>query len=254
MNAAAPFDAQRDRDLRATVAKGVVEQRVDDPLEQIDLDRDADGARGRESLTPIPAVAASSTHRRDGGLDALPGVTRRPRETCFLTRGREERLDRTGHLLRVALNGREAATVVVPRPLSPKGELALGGDLGKRGAKLVRQLRGEALLVPKARREALEHRVKRGGESRQLVVRLAAVEAPVEVVVAPCGGIVGHPGHGKQRLAEDPVAQERDCSEQCERESDRADERDRRGLGVGLQRNAGDDVPTRFPSRTTGIA
>ena len=55
----------------------------------------------------------------------------------------------------------------------------------ERGAQLVRELGGEALLVPEARRDPLEQAVERRGEPRQLVVGLAEVEAPVEVVLAP---------------------------------------------------------------------
>ena len=60
-------------------------------------------------------------------------------------------------------------------------QLGLGVDPRERRAQLVRELGGEPLLVPQARGEAVEERVERRAQPGQLVVRLAELEAPVEV-------------------------------------------------------------------------
>ena len=151
-----------------------------------------------------------------------------------------ERVDGSGHLLGVAMHGFEAGAVVTAASLSVQRELGLGSDSRERRSQLVGELRGEALLMSDAGGQTLEESVERGSELGELVVRFATVEALVEIVVAPGGRVLGHAGDGQQGLAEDPVRQQGDGAEQEHGQRDRADERDRRCLVVGVERDAGD--------------
>ena len=139
------------------------------------------------------------------------------------------------------MHGLEALAVLVRRALPTERELRLGSDPRERRAELVRELGREPLLVAKAGGQPAQQRVQRGREPRQLVVRLAAVEAAVEVVLAPRGRVLGHPGDGQQRLPEDPVGEQRDAGEDDRGERHRADERDRGRLLVRLESYARDD-------------
>ena len=196
---------------------------------------------GSDSSSSTPRARASSRDAVHRELHSLTGIGRAAAQPRFLPRGGDERLDGARHLLRIARDGCEAFPIGIARPRPSERELRFRGDLGKRRAKLVRELRREALLVPQAGGEALEERIERRGELRQLVVRLTLVEALVEVVVAPGRGVVGHAGDRQQCLAEDPVREHGDRREQRDREDDRADERYRRGLVVGVERDTGDD-------------
>ena len=137
------------------------------------------------------------------------------------------------------MHGFEAGAIVVAAPLSVQRELGLGGDSRERCSQLVRELRREALLMSDARGQTLEESVERGSELGELVVGLAAVEALVEIVVAPGGRVFGHARDGQQGFAEDPVRQQRDRAEQEDGQRHRADERDRRCLVIGVERHAG---------------
>ena len=112
----------------------------------------------------------------------------------------------------------EACAVGIPGPLPAKSELALACDPRERRSQLVGQLGGEPLLMAQARGEALEQRVERCRELGELVVGLAPIEAAVEIVGAPVGRVVRHPRDGEQGLAEDPVAEKRNRSEQQQRQ------------------------------------
>jgi hypothetical protein len=58
--------------------------------------------------------------------------------------------------------------------------------------------------VTQARSDAIEQAVEGEGEPRQLVVGLAACEAPVQIVLAPGAGQRRHLGDGLQRRAQQP--------------------------------------------------
>ena len=119
--AVVPLTRELDRDSRPAVAHGVVEQRMNDPLEQVGLDRHPDRAVGQSepdldvpSLRPPrapPATAASTPSRASLVVRLEPASCRA---------AGDERLDRACHLLRVAVNGLEA------RRGSPRS-FALGG-------------------------------------------------------------------------------------------------------------------------------
>ncbi len=94
--------------------------------------------------------------------------------------------------------------------------------------------------MAQARREALEQRVEGGRELRELVVRLAAVEAPVEVVITPAAASSVIRETGSSALPRIQWLSTRDGDEERDGERYRADERDRGGLVVGGERDAGD--------------
>ena len=100
--------------------------------------------------------------------------------------------------------------------------------------------------MTKARGKAFQHRVERRRKAREFVVRFALIEAFVEIVVAPGGSVLRHPRYGQERLAEDPVGQECDRSEECDGENDRADECNRRRLLVRVEGHTCDDGTDAF--------
>src|SRR5204862_7448268 len=100
----------------------------------------------------------------------------------YLRRAREDDLERRAVLRRAAL--------------AAQCELGFDDHARERRAQLVRDLGGEAPLVTQACGDPVEQAVERGAELGQLVVRLAQLEAAVEVVFAPRLRLLGHPGDG----------------------------------------------------------
>ena len=148
----------------------------------------------------------------------------------------------------------EALAVLVRRALPAERELALGSDPRERRAELVRELGREPLLVAQAGGEALEQRVERGGQPRQLVVRLAAVEAAVEVVLAPAAASSVIRETGSSALPRIQWASSATLARSAMANADRADERDRRRLLYGSSGTPATTVPIRLPPCVTGSA
>ncbi len=133
--------AQLDRDLRPAVADGVVEQRVDDPLEQVGLDRDRTrvsaeplaGSRFRPRRLPGggPRLRPERrlAHHSSYGPGPLPGARRRraPRPCASSAR-------RCGGQPRGSAGSRQLVRSL--RSASSR----LGSDLRQRSTELVRQL------------------------------------------------------------------------------------------------------------------
>ena len=114
----------------------------------------------------------------------------------LVARGREQAVEDSRDLVSVPEHDRQRGAVAGGIALATESELGLGDDLRERCAELVRQLRREALLAADAVAKAVEQPVQCGCEQRQLVVRLAEVEAAMKIVLAPGGGLRGHPSNG----------------------------------------------------------
>ena len=126
---------------------------------------------------------------------------------------------------RVPADELERRPVLVGRPLAPQSQLDLGGDPRERRAQLVRELGREAALVAQARGDPVEHRVERAREQRQLVVRLARLEAAVEVVLAPGRGLLRHLDDGPERRLEQPPGGDAREHEHDRGQDERAEQR-----------------------------
>jgi len=126
----------------------------------------------------------------------------------------------------------ESTTIFLRCAGPAERQLGLGGHLGERGPQLVRELGRESPLVAEAGGDPVEQPVEREGESRELVVRLAACEPPVEVVLAPRAGKRRHLGHGFERSSKQPAGRRPRDEQERRRECERGEQRGALGLLV----------------------
>ena len=154
------------------VANRVVEERLNDPFEELVLDRDGDRlGRDRDPELDSRGVGVAS-HRGGGTANCVARVAGRPGEPGLQPGGGHERVDGARHLLGVVVDGFEAGAVVVAASRLAQRELGLGSDSRERCPQLVGELRRESLLVADARGQTFEQGVERRSESGELVVRL----------------------------------------------------------------------------------
>ncbi len=240
----------RDVDARSSVVACVFEQRLQDSIDELTFDRDVDGRRrqARSDLDACGGGEGSCGLRR--AHDGIPGIACRVEETRFLSRGSDESVDGRRHLGGIPEHRFERLAILDGFALPAERELRLAADAGERRPQLVRELGGQTLLVAQARREAVEQRVERRPELRQLIVRQAEPEAPVEVAFAPRRGRGGHLGDGRECRSKDPMRSEADCAEHGERENDRSDQRGLLRLAVCLGGDRGDDGSESLPWAT----
>ena len=194
------------------VADGVVQQRAEQPDEHRRIDAGGDagddvddeldpGARPGELLDGPGhhdrGGAAAGRHRHSG-----PGR-------------RHQRLEDLAHRAGGVADSRvrPGRGVGVPWPVGEPVELGL--EAGQRCAQLVRELRGELLLVPHHGGEPIQDAVQRAGELRQLGRAPRGPEPAVDVVGAPPGRLGAHLLHRPQRPRHvDPQHQVDDDEEQ----------------------------------------
>ena len=157
-------------------------------------------------------------------VDDVPYVRRGPGQSCLLLRGGDERLDGPRHRVGAALNRDERLAVLVRRPVATKHQLRFAADPRERGTELVRQLGREPLLVSEAGGDLLQQVVEGRRKARELVVRLADVEAAIEIGRAPRDGVGGHARDRLECAPEHPAREQRDGPEQEPGEDQGADE------------------------------
>ena len=160
------------------------------------------------------ASASTSTRRpsRGGTPRRPPPLRPRTRPPCRARRPPRaalphERLDDPRQLLRVAEHELEGLPVLLGRA-SRRSASSTSAITRARACAARGELGREPPFVPQAGRDAVEHAVERAGEQRQLVVRLAAVEAPVEVELAPGCRLLGHPSDRAKCGFEQPPGQD----------------------------------------------
>ncbi len=137
----------------------------------------------------------------------------------------------------------EGRPVLRRLPLAAQRQIDLGGDLGERGAQLVRDLGGQAPLAPDARGQPVQQAVERRREAGDLVVRGADVEAVVQVPLAPVLRVLGHARDGAQRGAQHQGGGDGDGAQHDQRERRGRDHRDHARAVVGRERESGDHGP-----------
>ena len=175
---------------------------MQDPFGEIAIDPDPKRLGAVDGEIEM-ALGRELPDRLDHGLCGGRGVGDAAR-ACLGTRRREQRVDDARDLVGIRENHRQCPPVFLGLPWPPEGELGLRRHPRERRAQLVRQLRREAPLVTQARSDAIEQAVECEGEPRELVVGLAAREAPIEIVLAPGAGQRRHLGDRLQRGAQQP--------------------------------------------------
>jgi hypothetical protein len=122
-------------------------------------------------------------------------------------------------------------------PAVPQCVLGLGGDRGQWGAQLMSELGGQSLFAAQAGCDPVQQPIKDGGQPGELVMGLTQFKSPIQISLAPCLGLSGHPPHRGQRARDQPVGCDGDGEQDQRREGDRGEQRGPHGLGAGPERD-----------------
>ena len=186
-------DLDRDCPLRA-VANGVLEERLQDPVEEIRLDCNEHRVLGNGAADLDAPFVGVLLHQADPLDDDISQIACRPlRDPPPVCAAETSASTVPWPSARTAMRSASRLPPVCHRPsLSAQCEFCLGGDLRERCPELMGQLGGEPLLVPQARGEPLEQRVEGRGQAASARRTARRDRMSVETAGRSRPPIVGH--------------------------------------------------------------